>query len=91
VLLELRLPRFDGLAVQRELNRRGDRIAVIMMAANAEVPIVVKAMQAGATDFIEKPFSTKRWSRACSAHSPLHRGGIEAANDPMTCFVASTR
>jgi len=79
VLLELRLPRFDGLAVQRELNRRGDRIAVIMMAANAEVPIVVKAMQAGATDFIEKPFSNEALvasvQRALAVAQRRDRGG----------------
>ncbi len=79
VLLELRLPRFDGLAVQRELNRRGDRIAVIMMAANAQVPIVVKAMQAGATDFIEKPFSNEALvasvQRALAVAQRRDRGG----------------
>jgi len=59
VLLEQRLPEIDGIAVQRELNRRGNLIAVIMMTANPAVPIVVKAMQAGAADFIEKPFSNE--------------------------------
>ena len=59
VLLDLRMPDFDGLAVQKELNRRGNRVSIIVMTAHAEVPIAVKAMQAGAADFIEKPFSNE--------------------------------
>ena len=57
VLLDLRMPDQDGLAVQRELNRRGKRLGVVMVTGHAEVPTAVKAMKAGAVDFIEKPFS----------------------------------
>lgn len=57
LLLDLRMPERDGLAVLDELNRRGKRLGIIMITGHAEVPVAVRAMQAGAVDFIEKPFS----------------------------------
>ena len=51
------MPERDGLAVLDELNRRGKRLGIIMITGHAEVPVAVRAMQAGAVDFIEKPFS----------------------------------
>jgi len=85
VLLEQRLPQPDGLAVQRELNRRGTRIAIIMMTADAKVSSVVKAMQAGAADFIEKPFSNEALvgsvQRALAVAQRRDRGG--ARSDDM--------
>jgi two-component system response regulator FixJ len=85
VLLEVRLSDIDGLTVQRALNRRGARVAVIMMTARAEVPTVVKAMQAGAADFIEKPFSNEvlvgSVQRALAVAQRRDRGG--ARSDDM--------
>ena len=85
VLLEQRLGEIDGLAVQRELNRRGNRIAVIMMSSQPKVPIVVKAMQSGAADFIEKPFSNEALvgsvQRALAVAQRRDRGG--ARSDDM--------
>ncbi len=57
LLLDVRMPDMDGLELQNELNRRGIRLPVIIMTGHADVPIAVRAMKAGAADFIEKPFS----------------------------------
>ena len=57
LLLDVRMPDMDGLELQSELNRRGVRLPVIIMTGHGDVPIAVRAMKAGATDFIEKPFS----------------------------------
>jgi two-component system response regulator FixJ len=56
VLLDVRMPDMDGLAVQRRLAERGTEHPVIIMTGHGDVSIAVEAMKAGAVDFIEKPF-----------------------------------
>ncbi len=56
VLLDVRMPEMDGLAVQRELKAYGIDLPVIVMTAHGDVSVAVEAMKAGAVDFIEKPF-----------------------------------
>ncbi len=56
VLLDLGLPRRDGLAVLRELRDRRDQTPVIILTARDEVRDRVAALDAGADDYIVKPF-----------------------------------
>src|SRR3546814_3391162 len=56
VLLDVRMPEMDGLEVQSELNACGVTFPVIVMTGHGDVEVAVKAMKAGAVDFIEKPF-----------------------------------
>ncbi len=57
LLLDVRMPDMDGLELQAELARRGVQLPVVIMTGHGDVPIAVRAMKAGAVDFIEKPFS----------------------------------
>jgi RNA polymerase sigma factor (sigma-70 family) len=57
LVLDVRMPGLSGLELQDRLASRGTLLPIIMITGYAEVPMAVRAMKAGAIDFIEKPFS----------------------------------
>ena len=57
VLLDVGLPGRDGFAVLRELRQRGERVPVILLTARDAVPDRVDGLDAGADDYVTKPFS----------------------------------
>lgn len=56
VLLDVRLGAMDGLAVQQALKDKGVVLPVIIITGHGDVGLAVRAMKAGAVDFLEKPF-----------------------------------
>ena len=56
ILLDIRMPEMDGLDVQAALQEKGVSLPVIIMTGHGDVMLAVRAMKAGAVDFIEKPF-----------------------------------
>ena len=56
VLLDVRLGGMDGLAVQQALKDRGIVLPVVIITGHGDVALAVRAMKAGAVDFLEKPF-----------------------------------
>jgi two-component system, LuxR family, response regulator FixJ len=67
VLLDVRMPGLDGLAVQQELVKLGISLPVIVMTGQGDIQTAVRAMKAGALDFIEKPFEDIRLLDAIEA------------------------
>lgn len=57
LLLDIKMPGMDGLEVQALLRQRKVSIPVIMMTGQGDVQGAVRAMKAGAVDFIEKPYN----------------------------------
>lgn len=55
-IIDIRMPEMDGLTLQEEMAKRKIEIPVIVVTGHGDVPMAVRAMKAGATDFIEKPF-----------------------------------
>lgn len=56
LVLDLRMPEVDGLDLQARLAARGDDLPVIFVTGHGDVPSSVRAMKAGAFDFLTKPF-----------------------------------
>jgi two-component system response regulator FixJ len=56
ILLDMRMPGLDGLAVMRALQEREMASPVIVLTGHGDVPMAVEAMRLGAFDFLEKPY-----------------------------------
>ncbi|MFO1108055.1 MAG: response regulator [Bradyrhizobium sp.] len=56
LVLDVRLPGESGLDFQAELSRLGIRIPIIFMTGHGDIPMTVRAMKAGAVEFLTKPF-----------------------------------
>lgn len=67
VVLDVRMPDIDGLTLQNELLAQGKEIPVIFISGHGDVPQAVRAMKAGAIDFLRKPFDDTELLRAISA------------------------
>ena len=57
ILLDLMLPKLDGLEVAKQLRRREQETPVLMLTARDSLPDIVKGLDAGADDYLTKPFS----------------------------------
>jgi len=56
LVLDIRLPGISGLALQRQLAEANVQIPIIFITAHGDVPMTVRAMKAGAVEFLTKPF-----------------------------------
>ena len=56
LILDIRMPGLSGLDLQDELVKRGISIPIIFITGHGTVPMSVRAMKAGAVDFLQKPF-----------------------------------
>lgn len=57
IVLDVRMPGLNGLDFQNHLDAAGSRMPIIFMTGYGDIPMTVRAMKAGAIDFIPKPFS----------------------------------
>jgi two-component system response regulator MprA len=80
VVLDLLMPRTDGLEVCRRLRRRGDRTPVLMLTARDAVASRVEGLEAGADDYLVKPFALEELLARIRAL--LRRSGTEASDGP---------
>ena len=56
LVLDVRMPGMSGLDLQKQLQTRGCRTPILFMTGHGDVPMAIRAMKAGAFDFLEKPF-----------------------------------
>ena len=68
LVLDVRMPGLSGMDLQRELTKAGIRIPIIFITGHGDIPMSVRAMKAGAVEFLTKPF-----------RGPVLLGAIRAA------------
>ncbi len=64
LVLDVRLPGLDGLALQQQLIRDRFHLPIIFMTGHGDIPMSVRAMKAGAVEFLTKPFRERPLLRA---------------------------
>ena len=72
ILLDVMLPKRDGFEVCRELRRRGVESAIVLLTARAQEAEKVLGLEAGADDYVTKPYSPRELRARIKAH--LRRG-----------------
>jgi two-component system response regulator FixJ len=83
LIIDVRMPGIGGLDVQEQLRVKGIALPVIVISGHGDVPLAVRAMKAGAVDFVEKPFAKgsilAAVERALKIGRQQHQSGAEAA------------
>lgn len=59
VILDIMMPKIDGITVLKEIRKKGNLIPVLMLTAKSEVDDKVMGLDAGANDYLTKPFHSK--------------------------------
>jgi len=59
LVADLQMPEMDGLELLHQLNELGVRLPAVVVTAHGDIATAVRAMRAGAIDFVEKPFTTE--------------------------------
>ena len=75
VILDIMMPKLDGLEVLRRLRQRGNAIPVLMLTARSEVADKVTGLDTGANDYLTKPFSTAELMARIRAMTRSRAGG----------------
>lgn len=60
LILDVRMPGLDGISLIEALRRGGVTLPVVVVTGHGDIPLAVRAMRAGAMDFVEKPYSEDR-------------------------------
>ena len=87
LIADIRMPEMDGLELQQLLTERSFNFPLIVITGHGDVALAVRAMKAGAIDFIEKPFAAD--AIVASVDSGLARLAASGAEDPLTAGAAS--
>ena len=99
VVLDLQLPDKHGLTILAEMRRAGNRTPVLILTAQGALQDRVKGLNAGADDFLTKPFAVEELEARISAlvrrsrgrsHAPLQCGSLTCAHDSRAFMLAGT-
>jgi FixJ family two-component response regulator len=86
IILDIRLPGISGLDFQEQLAGLGIRLPVILMTGHGDIPMSVRAMNAGAVDFLPKPFRDQDMIDAVAA--AINRDRMQREKQSQSLAIA---
>lgn len=89
LVLDLRMPKLDGLAAMRRIRALRPHLPVLVVTAHGTVDAAVEAMKLGARDFVEKPFDPPRFRGLVAAM--LHGDAPAAGGESAGSLLAAAR
>ena len=85
LVLDLRMPGFDGIELQRALARKGSILPIIFLTGHGDIPQSVQAMKHGAIDFLTKPVNDEQLLAAIRA--AIEKDRIARREDAELCDI----
>lgn len=89
VLLDQRMPGMSGIEVQRRIRKKSPKTRIIMITAFGTIDLAAEAIQAGAVDFLRKPFTADTLRQA--VQSALERQVLSLTENTASAFTPFTR
>jgi len=80
ILLDVQMPDLDGSALQRKLVELGSALPIIFLSGHTDIPLTVRAIKAGARDFLSKPASSEDLLRAIAGALAHHQSTLDLQN-----------
>jgi len=93
IILDVRLPGISGLDFQDQLARQGIALPIVFMTGHGDIPMTVRAMKAGAVDFLSKPFRDQEMLDAVTAaieRDRQRRSATAALDGQLSAYATLT-
>lgn len=84
LVLDVNLPGLDGLALQQRLRESGEDLPIVFLTGHGDIPMSVRAMKAGAADFLTKPVGGEALDAALRAAIEAHASQQRHLGDTRT-------
>lgn len=93
LVLDVSMPQLDGLQLQQRLTDQGILLPIVFLTGHGDVPTSVRAIKAGATDFLTKPVDAELLLRSVAAAlgtARTNRQAIESSAQLASCYATLT-
>ncbi len=78
-VLDIRMPKMDGLSVLRQIRSQGNPIPILLLTAKSEIDDKVEGLDAGANDYLTKPFAAKELLARIRAMTRENTGAVNSS------------